>query len=262
MNMFGKAISDLQRGIDLHHVWIYQAYHEISAKYKRTALGSIWIAGGFIVTSFSFGILFGELFHLPLATSLPYTMAGILVFGLVSFVFFEGAEIFISSSGIIRNHAYPFTFYVFQSVCKNFFVFLHNLIVFLLVTLIIGAVKIPHWSILLAIPLLLIFMFSWGMLSTMISSRFRDMRFMLPYIGQLFSVLTPIFWRPDSLQGTFKTIIMLNPVYSLIQIVRQPLLGEAATPLEWGLAATYTFIGVVLWAAFFSGFRRRIPFWV
>jgi ABC-type polysaccharide/polyol phosphate export permease len=260
--MLQKSINDFKRGLDLYYVWAHQAYHDITAKYKRTVLGSFWIAGSMLVTSFSFAIIFGQLFHLSLQDALPYTMAGILVFGLVAFIFGEGAEMFLGSGGIIKNHAYPFTFYAFHTVCKNFFLFLHNLVVYFVVMATINALVIPNWTILPGIAICLIFMFTWGMLLGMLASRFRDMRFMLAYMGQIFSILTPIFWRTDGLHGAVLTAVNLNPMYVMIQIVREPLLGIMPSATMWNVALGYTGLGILLWLFFFSAYRRRIPFWV
>jgi ABC-type polysaccharide/polyol phosphate export permease len=260
--MLAKAITDLQNGLKLYYVWSFQAYHDITAKYKRTVLGSLWLAGTMVITSLSLAIIFGALFQMNIRESLPYTMAGILIFGLVGCVFYDCADMFMAGANIIKNHAYPFTFYAFHTVCKAFFLFLHNLVVFWIAIFLIGAVSIPHWSVLLALPVVLIFVFSWGMVSAMVAARFRDMRFMLPYIGQLFSMLTPIFWKVDTLKGPIRTVIELNPIYQLVQIVRQPLLGNMASAYAWQLSLGYTALGVLVWLLSFSAFRRRIPFWV
>jgi ABC-type polysaccharide/polyol phosphate export permease len=219
-------------------------------------------------------VLFGALFHQPIEQSLPYVMGGLIAFTMVGYVFYDGAELFMASGGVIKNHAYPYTFYVFLSVCRSFFLFLHNLVVYWIVMAIVQvmaishgpttvqALTLPHWSILLALPLSLVFMFAWGTLTAMMASRFRDMRFLLPYLGQLFSYLTPIFWHADNLQGVLRTVISLSPMYDLVEIIREPLLGKPADILAWELALAYTGVGVVLWFVFFSMFRRRIAFWV
>jgi len=260
--MKSKLFKDLKGGIDLYYVWIYQAYHDITAKYKRTVLGSFWIAGSMLITSVSMAIIFGALFHQSLHEILPYIVAGMLVFGMASYVFFDGAEVFMSSAGIIKNHAYPYSFFAFHTVCKSFFMFLHNLIVYWAVAALVGALCFPHWSILLALPVLLVFMFTWGMMAGMLAARFRDMRFLLPYLGQLFSMLTPIFWKTDTMKGPALLLVNLNPINAMVQIVRSPLLGKMATQTEWVTAIAYTSLGLLLWLVVFGSFRRRIPFWV
>lgn len=260
--MLGKAIRDLKAGLSLYYVWLYQAYHDITAKYKRTVLGSFWLAGYMVVTSVSMAILFGALFHQPLNLALPYVMGGILSFSLVSFILNDGAEMFMTSGGVIKNHAYPFTFYALHTACRTILVFLHNLVVYWIFLIIFQCFSVPHWTIILSLPIVILFMLSWGMLTAMLASRFRDMRFMLPYVGQLLSYLTPLFWRTDGLKGTLLFVVTLNPFYNLVEIVRQPLLGKAPTEAMWGLALLYTAIGVLGWLLFFPAFRRRIPFWV
>jgi len=260
--MLSKATKDLKAGFGLYHVWVYQAYHDITAKYKRTVLGTFWIAGGMVVTSFSLAIIFGALFHQDIRVSLPYVMSGMLIFGMVAYVFYDGAEMFMTSGGIIKNHAYPFTYYALHTICKSLFLFLHNLVVYWIFMAILGVLTVPNWSIIPALLVIMAFMFSWGMLAGMLASRFRDMRFMLPYMGQLFSMLTPIFWRTDTLPPTILMVVNLNPVYALIQIARAALLGQVASGQLWFIALSYTSVGMILWIFIFSALRRRIPFWV
>ena len=261
--MFVKSLTDVVRGLNLYHVWAFQAYHDITAKYKRTFLGSFWLAGSTVVTSVSLAILFGALFHQSLQQSLPYVMSGMLAFGLAGYVFNEAPEIFMASAPIIRNHAYPFSYYVFHGVSKTFLMFLHSVVIFWIIMGLIGGFSVPNWSLIAALPIALLFMATWGCVAGMMAARFRDMRFMLPYVGQLLSFLTPIFWRANDLKpGALLTIVNLNPVYNLVQIVRRPLMGQVATSSEWGFAIGYTLLGLFVWMEIFGRFRRRIAFWV
>jgi len=260
--MFSKAYRDFLSGLSLYYVWIYQSYHDITAKYKRTILGSFWLAGGMVVTSMSMALLFGLLFRQPLQVILPYVMSGMLCFGLIGFVFNDSPEMFMIAGSIIKNHAYPFTFYGFHATCKSFFLFLHNMVVYWVIMALFRVVIIPHWSLLPAIPIVLIFMFTVGSVSGLIASRYRDMRFMIPYIGQIMSYVVPIFWHAEQLPAQAAQYMQLNPFYDLLQIVRLPMLGQAASPAIWGLALGYTAIAVIIWFVTFAMCRRRIPFWV
>jgi ABC-type polysaccharide/polyol phosphate export permease len=260
--MFNKAFKDLRAGVGLYKVWSYQAYHEITAKYKRTVFGSLWITGSMITTSLGLSLVFGGIFNQSIQQSLPFTMGGILCFGLLAYILAESAEAFISVSGIIKNHAYPFSYYILEGITRNFLTFLHNLVVFYVFAAIMGALRIPHWTVLPGIILVLLTMFTWGTLIGMLSSRFRDLRFLIPYISQLLFFLTPIFWRAEQLSGPRSALVKYNPFYGLIEIIRSPLLGEAAPMICWLSAGISATSGVVLWVIFFTAYRRRIPFWV
>lgn len=259
-----KAFLDLQKGLALYKVWIYQAYHEISAKYRHTFLGSLWIAGGMVTTSLCLSLIFGIIQGQDLKTVLPHIMGGILAYTMISFILIEGAEVFISAGGIIKNHAYPFTYYVFEGVTRSFLTFLHNLIVFYIAIALVGELKIPNWEILLGLPIVLVTMFTWGTFVGMMASRFRDLRFMMPYLSQLVFFLTPIFWSigPNAKGWRSAIVADYNPFYGLVEVIRAPLLGQAPSVKCWTLALVAMTSGILVWMVMFTLFRRRIPFWV
>lgn len=258
-----KAYNDLKRGFNLYKVWLYQAYHELSSKYRHTALGSFWIAGSMISTSICLSLVFGVIQGQNLNVVLPYIMGGILVYTMLGFVLVEGNEVFLGAAGIIKNHAYPFTYYVFESVTRSFLTFCHNLIVFYIALFCVGYFHVPNWSFILGIPIVLVTMWTWGTVAGLAAARFRDLRFMLPYVSQLVFFITPVFWQPGPhAQGWRAAIVNFNPFYGLLEVVREPLLGKAPAANCWVLAFIAMFSGIAAWAIFFPLLRRRIPFWV
>ncbi len=53
-----------------------------------------------------------------------------------------------------------------------------------------------------------------------------------------------------------------NPLYHLIAIVRDPLLGKAPEPLHWIAVALITVVGWALTFHVMSRFRHRIVYWI
>jgi ABC-type polysaccharide/polyol phosphate export permease len=259
---YGKAFKDLKAGAKLYHVWVYQAYYAISAKYKRTALGSIWISGGMIASSLSMALVFGGIFQQDLKVAFPIIMAGIICFALAAFPLQEAPEAYMSNAVIIVNHAYPFNYFIFESVCRAFFLFLHNLVVFYISMALVGVLTPPHWTIIPGLCLVLVSMFTWANCAAMFAARFRDVRFLLPFLGSLMFVLTPIFWPASMLKGWREGLVHFNPIYGLVEIIRAPLIGKAPPAEAWTLAIISTILGIVAWLIFFPANRRRIPFWV
>jgi ABC-2 type transport system permease protein/lipopolysaccharide transport system permease protein len=260
--MLSKAIKDVTEAFKLYHVWTYQAYHEISSKYKRTFLGSLWISGQLVATSIALSLVFGGIFGTTLKETLPYMMCGIMCFGLVGFVMTESVEIFMGAGNMIKNHANPFSYYVLEAGAKTFFLFLHNVVVFYIMLLLIGAIQFPHPSLLLGIVVVLVTMFSWGTVTGMLAARFRDMRYLLPYLAHIMYFMTPIFWRMDQLHSARAKYAQMNPFYGLVEILRAPLLGQEAPVHCWTLALVSMISGLVVWILVFGAWRRRIPFWL
>lgn len=261
--MIQKSILDLKRGVLLYHVWVYQAYHEISAKYKRTALGSIWISGAMVATSLALAIVMGGIQNQDIRVVLPYVMAGIMCYTLAgTYIMNEAPEVFMSSANIIKNHAYPYMYYVLESFAKTFFIFLHNIVAFYIALLLLGKFVVPHWSLVLGVPAVFTTAVLWGSLTSMLAARYRDMRFMLPFIGQMIFFLTPVFWHAENMTGWREHLVRFNPFYGLVEILRAPLLGEMAPLLAWQQVGVAICLGFVVWSFFFGAFRGKIAFWV
>ena len=260
--MVSKAIDDLKKGMSLYRVWIHQAYHEISAKYKRTVLGSLWISGGMVSTSLALSIIMGGIQGQNLPDALPYVMAGILSFALTSYTLLEAPDAYMAASNIIKNHAYPFTYYTFESLTRIFLIFLHNCVAYAIVMAILLRLTVPHWSIIFGLIVVYMNSFVWGALSSMVASRFRDMRFLLPFMSQIVFFVTPVFWYPHNMKGWREHLVTFNPFYGLLEVVRSPIMGHAAPEQAWILALSSLGVGVVLWLLCFNAFRGKIAFWV
>ena len=241
---------------------MFQAWHEMSAKYKRTLLGPFWMAASTVVTALCLSLVWGILSKRPLEEIMPYVLGGMICYSLAGFMLSDGPELFNGFAGMIRNHATPYSYYVFEMVCKALFTFGHNLIVYYIVCAILRSVAIPHWSLLLGLPIVVISMYTWGSVIALLAARFRDLRLLVPYIGQLLFYLSPVMWRAiDLTQGRAKWS-QFNPMYGLLEVIRSPLLGHMAPAHAWALAIGTSLTGLFVWALAFPPFRKRIPFWV
>lgn len=213
-------------------------------------------------TSLALAIVMGGIGGQNLSETLPFVMGGIMAFALSGFILSEAPEIYMSSANIIKNHSYPFMYYNFEAVTRIFIVFLHNIVVFYIAMIVLQRLSVPNWTLLPALVLVYINTLLWSSLAAMVSTRFRDLRFMLPFMSQIVFFLTPVFWRPEHMKGWRTLIIDVNPFYGLTEIIRAPLLGQAAPLGAWGLAAGSVCVGVVVWLVSFSLYRSKIAFWV
>lgn len=264
--MLSKAINDVIQGLSLWKIWTYQAWHDMTARYKRTALGSLWLAGQMVTLAICMSLVWGALQGVNLHDMLPYITAGLLCYGMVGFIMNQGVEVFMSAAGVIRNNAFPFSFYVLEDIARLTFTFLHNAVIFFIVEACVGAFVIPNWTILIGLPIVMASIFVWGSVAGMLAARFRDLRYLIPHAGQLVFYLTPIIWRMSDMPSghTFKRSLLadLNPFYGLLELLRSPLLGQTPPAVCWTLSLVFLGVGIVVWLIAFTFFRRRIPFWI
>jgi len=79
---------------------------------------------------------------------------------------------------------------------------------------------------------------------------------------QISMFLTPILWTPEQLKGRVALLADLNPLYHLIAIVRDPMLGIAPAPMQWVVVLAITVVGWTLLIRVMTKFRHRIVYWI
>ncbi len=123
----------------------------------------------------------------------------------------------------------------------------------------------PTWATLLAIPAFALLALNavWvvALLAT-ICARYRDMQPLVANILQISLFLTPIFWSPEQLTGRAAPLLQLNPLYHLIAVVRQPLLGEVPGVTHWVAVIAMAIFGWALTIYMMGKVRYRIVYWL
>ena len=258
----GKALQDFKEGLRLWRVWSYFAWVDVTGKYRRSVLGPLWISGGMVSTSLALAIVFGAIFGNPLTEILPYIMSGILAWQLASLPIAGGADVFVAAGGVIKSQRFPFWFHLFRFTTRELIVFAHNFIVFYIVVALVRNFNLPHWQVIPALVLVSAFAAVYSCLLGMLAARYRDLRFMLPFMSQIIFFMTPVFWRAENIMDERRIIFIYNPLYYMITILRNPVLG-VGTPVSYWLASLFFLgVGVLIWLVAFSIYRKRIPFWV
>ena len=178
--------------------------------------------GAFILV---LGVIYGRLFHIDLATYMPYLSVGYIVWGFMSAVANDSCGAFHEGSRIIKQIKLPFSTYVFRVICRNFIVFLHTIVIFIPVAIYFQVV--PDWNAFLAFPglILVIINATWvAAILAIVSTRYRDIQPIVATIVQLMMFATPIMWTVTSL-GNARIVAEINPIYHLIEIVRESYAG-------------------------------------
>jgi ABC-2 type transport system permease protein/lipopolysaccharide transport system permease protein len=256
------AWSDVVEGLSLWRLWVTLGWNDILQRYRRSILGPFWLTASMAIMVVALGVLYAELFKMPIHEFLPYLCVGLLVWNLLSGFLSEAGTLFIGSESYIKQIRLPYSVYVFRSAWSKFVIFAHNFMIYFGVLLYFqfwpGAVM------LLAIPGLILVLFN-GALANLtigiISARFRDVPQVVASVIQIVFFITPIFWRPELLQRR-AYLADLNPFYHLIEIVRAPLLGQVPATKHYFAVLLITLANLAITSVFFTRFRARIAYWV
>lgn len=257
-----RAARDLVEGLLRWWLWGLVAWCDIKQRYRGSILGPFWLTLSTAVMIGSLGALYSRLFHMDLATYLPYLSLGILTWGLISALLTECCTAFISAEHVIKQIRMPLSVHLYRVIARNVIVFGHNLVVFVVVALWFD-VRIG-WADLMVVPgmaLLMLGMIPTGLILAAICARFRDIPPVVASLLQVIFFMTPIMWRPELL-GSNIDLALYNPFNCFIDLVRAPLLGEGVPMTSWAVALGMTAASWLVAFPFFARFRARIAYWV
>jgi len=258
------AWEDLAGGLLRSELWGRIGWLDVKRRYRRTMIGPFWSSITLAVYTVSVGLVGAGLWGQNINEYLPYLISGMIVWTLVSTIVNEACTLFISGQTLFRNVNFEYSVLAYALVWRNFIIFLHNCVVYLVVVLILKPALLSP-MILVAIPGVLLVLLNgvWiALLSGLFCLRFRDVQQIIQTAIQILMLITPIFWIADRLNGlTYFVFVTINPMFRLIEVVRAPLLGQMPTLKGYVAVLLITAVGWFMTYVMFRLFRRRIAYW-
>lgn len=256
------AVFDLQEGLRRWELWGTTGWYDIRHRYRRSVLGPFWITLSTAVMIGAIAFLFSSLLQQDIRDYLPYLSLGLIFWNLMSQIALEACTVFIAAESIIRQIQAPLSVHIYRMIYRNLIILAHNLVIYVVIAV---ALEIrPGWAALLFIPGLILICINgvWvGFLLGVVCTRFRDIPPIVFSVVQVLFLVTPIIWKPAQLENApyFAT---LNPLYYILAVVRDPLLGQAPPLSVWILVFAMTVAGSVFTMAVFTRLRSRVAYWV
>ena len=256
------AWRDLGEALGLRRLIFKLGMLDIRLRYRGSMIGPFWVTLSTAIMVAALGVLYSRLFKMNLHEYLPFLAISIILWNSLSGMVTESCTVFIESESMIRSVRMPFSVHVGRVIVRNQVALAHNLIV------IIGVFAIfsqwPNRLGLLAIPgyaLWLIDAVGTCLLLGSFCARFRDIPPIVASVLQIAFFVSPIIWKPQLL-GPEQGWLVINPFYSLLEVVRGPLLGELPSTAVWVSACLYSGALCGLAWLLFSRVRGRLAFWV
>lgn len=260
--MLLDVINDIKAGWQKRELWQYASVMEMKQRYRRSILGPFWISLSLAIMMMSIGILWSQLWNIPVQEYLPYFTVGLLLWTLISAVIGESTQVFIKHTGIIKQIRLPLSYYVFSSVWKNFTIFIHHFVVYILV-IIYFKVNLS-WSFVLIIPGIMLYFINFVWISAclgILSTRYRDIEQIVPTILSILFFMTPIIWKMGW-SGKKALFVYLNPLYHMLEILRAPLLGYMPTMHNYISMLILTMIGMIVSLFLVGKYHKRVSYWL
>ncbi len=252
--------------LNLRDLWSYRellyflTWRDVRVRYKQTLLGAGWAVMQPLLTMVIFTIIFGRLAKMP-SDGIPYPLFAYSV--LMPWTFFANAlttssNSLVVSSGLITKVYFPRLIMPAAAMLAGLVDFAFS---FVLLIVLMLWYQVPVTMKVLLLPLLLLMIIALALgVGTWLSAlhvRFRDVRYIVPFLIQFWMYATPIIYPASIVPERFRVIYELNPLVGIIEGFRVALLsGLNGATYPWRALAISGLVtlGALIYAMY--DFRR------
>lgn len=235
---------------------------DLRSKYRRSLLGVLWSIITPLMLSVIIGTVYAVLFHRDIKVWIPMLFAGLNPWSFIRSSAEQGTNAFIGAEGYLKQLRVQPQVFPLRTVCVNFINLLYGIMAFYVLYLILQPQNFGPEMLMVIPGLVIVFIFSWGFaqISAVINLFIRDYQPLQSLVMQAFFYLTPIMYQPSQLGGKLTVIYNYNPFYYILNVVKQPLLGQIPDVWTYAIAAALAAGFFILGAVLVGISRRKIPF--
>jgi len=247
--------------LDLRELWHYRDLlklmirRDLLAIYKQTLLGPLWQVLQPVLTSIMFAVVFGLMARMSLPGIPPmlFYMAAVVPWIFFSNVIQRTSQTLLWNATLMSRVYFPRLLAPMATTASTMVSFLVQLLAFIGIALVYRWSGRYAWSpglgmlwVLPLIALMSLLAFSIGILVAALTTKFRDLTFLLTFGIQLLMYMSPVIFPLSMVQegSTLRRVIELNPMTAVLEGFRSLLLGTA---MDWStLAYPSLFTAIVL----------------
>jgi lipopolysaccharide transport system permease protein len=237
-------------------LFYFLMWRDVKVRYKQTALGVVWVALQPLLTMAIFTIIFGRLAHVP-SDGQPYPI--FVYAGLLPWNFFSNA-VTTSSNSLVGNATLITKVYFPRLVIPGAAVGagLVDLAIAGAILFVMGCYYRVSVGVglLMLVPLcslLTIFAAAVGLWMSALNVKYRDVRYALPFLIQIWMYVTPVIYPVSFIPQKWHWAVMLNPLSGIIEGFRSAIFNH---PFNWPGLAVAAIITLLFFAYAAYDFRR------
>jgi lipopolysaccharide transport system permease protein len=246
--------------INLKEIWRYRdlimlfVRRDFVSQYKQTILGPIWLFIQPLFTTLTFFFVFNQIAKIPTDNIDPilFYLSGITLWNYFSDCFNKTSNTFVANAGIFGKVYFPRLATPISIVFSNLIKLGIQVLLFLAIMgyqIIFKGAEVNINLHILILPFLIILMavmgLGLGIIFSALTTKYRDLSFLLTFGIQLLMYATPIIYPLSYTSGKLHTIISMNPLTPILESFRYAFFSIGT--FDWsGLAYTSIFSFSVL----------------
>jgi len=244
---------DLWRYRELFYIL---AWRDLKVRYKQTVIGAAWGVLRPLLTMIVFVFAFGRLGGLAKETSVPYPLmvfTALLPWQFFSTALTEASNSLITNSNLISKVYFPRVIVPAASIITSLVDFLISfglLVVLMIIYRYLPSVHVLFLPVFIVMGL--IASLGTGLYMTALNVKYRDFRYIVPFITQLGIYVSPIGYSSTKVAHEFgqtaRLVYSLNPMVGVIDGFRWCIVNEEiywpSMFISTGVSFLFLFIGV------------------
>lgn len=252
----GLGAGELWRHRDLAYFLVWR---DLKVRYKQTAFGAAWAILQPVLLMLVFSAFLGRIQGIG-AAGIPYplfALSGLVPWTLFSQSLTSASNSLVNSQNLISKVYFPRLLLPLSAVASHIIDFLIAAAVLLVAILISG--RVPPATF-LWVPLLgicaVVVALAVGLWLAAINVRYRDVKYAIPFLIQLWLFASPVAYSSDLVPGNLRAIFALNPMTGVIEAFRWATVGGAQPDATILVSAAATLVILVGGFAYFRRVER------
>lgn len=236
------------------------AKRDFIERYVGTGLGQFWFVLSPLITIFIYTVIFSDFMKMKLniidnsyAYSI-YLVPGLLAWTAFSTMLMRLSTSFFEKANLIKKINVPMYTFQLSIIITEFLLFLVS------ISLGIGFLLLVNqpitWSFLWMIPVMLIqtlFVFGLGVILSLFTPFFKDLKEAIPIVVQLWFWMTPIIYMKEMIANKYPLLLTYNPFYYFVQIYQDIFLYAKAP----SFSSLFIITAMTLVSLFLAGFLYK-----
>lgn len=221
---------------DYRELFYFFTLRDIKVKYKQTIIGFLWAVIQPLMMALLFSFFLGKAISSYIPLSLPYdvfALSGLVLWGIFSSGLNNAGNSMVSNANIIKKIYFPRLIIPVSAVLVGLFDFVMAFIVFLAYCVYrdCGLKLEALFYFPLALVLTSIATFGTGTLLASLNVKYRDFRYIIPFLIQFLLFVTPVIYPAKITDNQFfQWLMALNPMSAPLDIFRA---GMGSETVHW-----------------------------
>jgi lipopolysaccharide transport system permease protein len=247
---------DLLRYRDLLYMFIKR---DIVTLYKQTILGPVWFFIQPILTVLVYLVVFNRIAKLP-TDGLPpvlFYLSGVIIWNYFQESFNTTSKTFIENANLFGKVYFPRLILPLAKIISGFIRFAIQFVLFIMLYTFysVKGLELHPTSYLAFLPIMILIMallgLGLGILFTSLTTKYRDLVFLIQFGIQLIMYATPVIYPLSSVPEKFKFWIEINPMTAVLEGFRYAFLGSGTASIaslltSLSISIAIFFIGVIV----------------